>query len=174
VDRFVAYPRTLCFVLNGDDVLLLKGAPGKRLYANQYNGVGGHVERGEDILAGLLREVREETGLEIKHPTLRAVIVADEGSGPGVVIFVYTAMSASRSVRPSAEGELVWAPRARLLDYDLVPDLRELLPRLLAALPDCIIYGHYGADGVRLQESAALELPGRMHGPPQRARSVRR
>jgi 8-oxo-dGTP diphosphatase len=146
MERFVAYPRTLCFVLNGDDVLLLKGAPGKRLYANQYNGVGGHVERSEDVLAGLRREVREETGLEIANPSLGAVIVADGGSGPG------TATSASRAVRPSAEGELVWAPRARVLDYALVPDLRHLLPRLFAAPPGLMIYGHYGADGVRLRE----------------------
>ena len=149
MERFVAYPRTLCFVLDGDDVLLIKGAPGKRLYANQYNGVGGHVERGEDVLAGLRREVREETGLEIERPTLRALIVADDGSGPGVIIFVYTATCASRSVQPSAEGDLIWAPRTHVLDYDLVPDLRELLPLLFAGPAGGIIYGHYGADGVR-------------------------
>lgn len=45
--RFVAYPRTLCFVQNGDALLLLKGAAHKRLYANRLNGVGGHVERDE-------------------------------------------------------------------------------------------------------------------------------
>jgi 8-oxo-dGTP diphosphatase len=122
---------------------LLKGAPTKRLYANQYNGVGGHVERNEDVLASLRREVREETGLEIEQASLRAVIVADEGPGPGVLIFVYTAVSASRTLHASAEGELVWAPRAQVLDYDLTPDLRELLPLLFAADQRGLIYGHY-------------------------------
>lgn len=152
MERFVAYPRTLCFVLNGDDVLLLKGAPSKRLYANLYNGVGGHVERDEDVLASLYREVREETGLEIAAPVLRALIVADEGAGPGVLIFVYTASSASRLLRPSAEGALAWVPRSRMLDFELVPDLRELLPRLLAGDAGRLIYGHYSKDGIRFRE----------------------
>ncbi len=51
------------------------------------------------MLSSLRREVREETGLEIGAPTLRAVIVADEGEGPGVLIFVYVAHSAGRQVR---------------------------------------------------------------------------
>lgn len=148
MERFTAYPRVLCFIRNDDDILLLKGAPGKRLYANLYNGVGGHVERNEDVLSALRREVREETGLEITEPRLRAVIVADEGEGPGVLVFVYTARSQSRAVRPSPEGELVWVPRARLDDFALVPDLHELLPRVLSD-SGAMIYGHYSVGGGR-------------------------
>jgi 8-oxo-dGTP diphosphatase len=150
LNHFTAFPRTLCFVQNGDDFLLLKGAPTKRLYADQYNGVGGHVERDEDVLTSLRREVLEETGLEIENPRLRAVIVADEGDGPGVLIFVYTAGCTTRVLRPSAEGELVWAPRSRLLDYDLVPDLRRLLPLVFETTG--IVYGHYEGEHVRFQQ----------------------
>ena len=157
--HFTAFPRTLCFVLHGDDVLLLKGAPTKRLYANLYNGVGGHVERDEDVLASLRREVREETGLKLIDPTLRAIVVADEGGEtPGVVIFVYTAGCSSRRVSASAEGELIWAPRSRLLDYDLVPDLHRLLPLIFST--SGLVYAHYAgpqlafrsADGTVLSE----------------------
>lgn len=31
---------------------------------------GGHVEPGESMLASVIREMREETGLTIEHPTL--------------------------------------------------------------------------------------------------------
>jgi 8-oxo-dGTP diphosphatase len=50
-DRYVCIPRTLIFITRGDKVLLLKGAANKRIWANKYNGVGGHVERGEDVLS---------------------------------------------------------------------------------------------------------------------------
>jgi 8-oxo-dGTP diphosphatase len=149
--HFTAFPRTLCFILNGDDVLLLKGAATKRLYANLYNGVGGHVERHEDVLSSLHREVREETGLTITSPRLGAIIVADEGQANGVVIFVYTAIAPSRGVHASAEGELQWVRRDRLMEYELVPDLRALLPRLFGAPPGHLLYGHYGPNGLEFR-----------------------
>lgn len=130
-EKRLVYARTLCFVENGDDVLMLKGAPTKRLYANLYNGVGGHVEAGEDILSSMHREVREETGLEIADARLRAVVNVDEGGKPGVVFFVFTARSDSRQLRPSGEGQVSWIPRQCLMELDLVEDLRQLLPIVL-------------------------------------------
>ena len=37
----------------------------------KYNGVGGHLERGEDVAACMVREIREETGLEVVSMRLR-------------------------------------------------------------------------------------------------------
>ena len=48
-ERYTVIPRVLVFFLDGGDVLLLKGAPTKRIWANRYNGVGGHVEAGEEL-----------------------------------------------------------------------------------------------------------------------------
>ena len=56
-DRYTLIPRTLIFLTRGERVLLLKGAPHKRLWANRYNGVGGHIERGEDVLTSARREL---------------------------------------------------------------------------------------------------------------------
>ncbi|MEL6271862.1 MAG: hypothetical protein AAFR22_18795, partial [Chloroflexota bacterium] len=41
--RWLVIPRTLCFVLNGDDVLLMKRAAHRRVFPNRYNGAGLRV-----------------------------------------------------------------------------------------------------------------------------------
>jgi 8-oxo-dGTP diphosphatase len=133
-ERYQAIPRTLSFVRHGDDVLLLRGAPGKRLWPNRYNGVGGHVERGEDILSAARREIREETGLEVHGLHLCGVAHIDTGDAKsGVLIFIFTAAAENRQTVASGEGTLEWVPQADVLQKDLVEDLRILLPRVLSA-----------------------------------------
>src|SRR6185295_17080859 len=83
-NRWAVIPRTLCFVINGDDVLLLKRAPHKRVFPGRYNGVGGHLERDEDPHAGAIREIREETGLEIGDVSLRGITHVDPGGDTGI------------------------------------------------------------------------------------------
>ena len=63
VKRFSVVPRSLIFLFNDQDqVLLIKGSPEKHIWADKYNGLGGHIEPGEDILEGALRELAEESG----------------------------------------------------------------------------------------------------------------
>jgi 8-oxo-dGTP diphosphatase len=67
--RYCVIPRTLIFLTSTNpetqckEMLLLKGAPTKRLWANKYNGLGGHVERDENLLASARRELLEESGI---------------------------------------------------------------------------------------------------------------
>jgi len=60
-DRYTIIPRTAIFLRRGDLVLLLKGAPTKRLWANKHNGLGGHLESGEDVLSAAKRECERLT-----------------------------------------------------------------------------------------------------------------
>ncbi len=130
--RWLTICRTLCFVLNGDDVLLMKRSPTRRVFPNRYNGVGGHIERDEDVLTSLRREVREETGLTVRSERLRAVYNIDAGDNTGITLFVFTAISDQRDVVANIEGTLHWVAREALLALDLVEDLPVLLPRLFA------------------------------------------
>lgn len=146
--RWLTMPRTLCFVTNGDDVLLMKRAAHKRIFPNRYNGVGGHIERDEDPLTSARREIAEETGLtEITDLTLRAVYNIDAGAETGITLFVFVGCSASREVQANAEGTLHWVNQADVMALDLVEDLPVILPRVLAmGAGDAPLFVHVSYD----------------------------
>jgi 8-oxo-dGTP diphosphatase len=135
-ERYAAYPRTLTFLFDGDDVLLIRRSPDARLFPGLYNGVGGHVERGEDVLSSARREVREETGLDVPDLALRCLLHVDEGPGrPGVLVFVFVGWPGRRDVTASGEGTLHWVPLSRLHELNLLPDLPPLLARIVSLPP---------------------------------------
>ena len=153
--RYRAVPRTLIFVTSpnpasgAEEVLLLKGVATKRLWANHYNGLGGHVEAGEDLLAAAEREWAEETGLPAPPLTLRGVVNIQIAGESGVLVFVFRGwMAEQQCPRPGPEGTPEWLPIDHLADYPLVDDLPLLLPRTLADGP--LVFAHYApdADGV--------------------------
>lgn len=149
--RWLTIPRTLCFVLNGDDVLLMKRGAHRRVFPNRYNGVGGHIERDEDPLTSARREIREETGLSVTDLHLRAVYNIDAGETTGIVLFVFTARSQTRQVQPNDEGTLHWIPRGAVMSLDLVEDLPHLLPRILTGgdgAPPLFIHVSYDPNDV--------------------------
>src|SRR5512135_2020104 len=102
--RYAVIPRTLVFITRGARVLLLRGSPQKRIWANKYNGIGGHIERDEDIYAAALREVYEETGLQVDEVRLVGLINIDGDQPAGIMLFVFTATSRSGDPIPSEEG----------------------------------------------------------------------
>ena len=135
--RYQAVPRTLCFVTHGDSVLLLRGAPDRRLWPNLYNGLGGHIERDEDVFSAARREIAEEAGIDVQRLRLCGVasIETEPGAGAGILLFVFSAQALSREVRASEEGELEWVPLDRVGELDLVEDLPTIMPRVLAMGP---------------------------------------
>ena len=146
--RYQVIPRVLVFLRHGADVLLLKGAPDKRIWANLFNGVGGHVEVDEDALSAARREVLEETGLDAADLSLKAVINVDAGNPDlGIMLHVFTGHSDSRKTVASREGELHWIPVDSINEHDLVEDLEWLVPRILAMASDARpLFLHYSYD----------------------------
>jgi len=129
--RYQVIPRVLVFVLNGGDVLLLKGAPDKRIWADHYNGVGGHVEPDEDVYTAALRETCEETGLDVHGLRFEGLVNIDVGSATGIMLAVFSARSQARETIPSSEGTLEWVPLDRLDEVDLVQDIPVLLSHIV-------------------------------------------
>ena len=130
-DRYTVIPRTLVFITRGNRVLLLRGSAQKRIWANKYNGIGGHIERDEDIYSAARREVLEETGLEVENLRLVGLINIDGDAPTGIMLFVFAADSPSGEPVPSDEGTLEWIEYTQITQVDLVEDLPVILPRAI-------------------------------------------
>ena len=130
--RWLTIPRTLSFVRNGDDLLLLKRGAHKRVFPNQYNGLGGHIERDEDVYSSARREIEEECGLAVQGLRLHGVHHIDAGETTGILLFIFTAWSDGRDFTDSGEGTLEWVPVTALEQRDLVEDVSEILRQILS------------------------------------------
>lgn len=116
---------TLGYILSpdGERVLLVhrNARPDDESFG-KYNGLGGKLEADEDVATCMVREIREEAGIEVTAMALRGTV-----SWPGFgkngedwlgFIYLVTAFEGMPHSN-NAEGELEWQPLRRLLDFDL-------------------------------------------------------
>jgi 8-oxo-dGTP diphosphatase len=125
---------TLGYVMSSDGRSVLLVHRNKRpgdAHFGKFNGLGGKLEAGEDVVAGLRREVREEAGIECETVVLRGTV-----SWPGFGAhgedwfgFVFRVDSfRGEPVTENAEGTLGWVEVDRVMDLNLWEGDRHFLP----------------------------------------------
>ena len=142
--RYSLIARTLTLLIKEGQVLLQKAPPTKKIWANYYNGVGGHVENQEDIYASAKRELLEESGLECADLGLRGIITIEVQKAQGILLFVFSGKEIQGQMRSSAEGDLEWVDITKIKNLHVVEDIPLLLDMLTKQ--KALFYGHYAYD----------------------------
>jgi 8-oxo-dGTP diphosphatase len=120
-------------ILDGDKILLeqRKNEPSK----GKWSVPGGLVELGESLEDAVVREVKEETGLDVYEPRLVDVVNYVSYGERGAVIYHYVIVDYLVTVmrgKPKAASDaaaLKWVPFNELEQYDLTESFRLFFER---------------------------------------------
>ena len=122
---------TLCYILNKEKVLfLLRNKKENDLNENKYIGVGGKLEKDESPKEGIIREIKEETGLNAKNVKLKGIITFILPKWENELCFVYICDEYEGIMDECDEGELVWVDKKDINKLNLWEGDKLFLPKL--------------------------------------------
>lgn len=113
----------MCMVYKGEMILVINRTK------SDWPGLsfpGGHLEENETLEESVVREMKEETGLEIKNPKLCAIKEWDWGNGVRYLGLLYKTNNFKGELKSSNEGEVFWINKRDINKYELSQDFLEL------------------------------------------------
>ena len=113
----------LCMVSQGDKLLLQNRV---KTDWRGYCFPGGHIEPGESIVDAVIREMKEETGLLVKHLQLCGIKQFPINGGRYLVFFFKTE-DFEGELTSSEEGPVEWVCRKNLPELNVVSDFMQML-----------------------------------------------
>lgn len=124
---------TLCYISNGDKVLMLYRNKKKNdSNAGKWIGVGGKFEENESPDDCLIREVFEETGLTLTSYRLNGIVTFVSDEWETEQMFLFTADGFTGTLDTSCdEGELSWCDRETLMSLPMWEGDRIFLPLIM-------------------------------------------
>ncbi|MBN1358758.1 NUDIX hydrolase [Candidatus Bathyarchaeota archaeon] len=131
-------------ILEGDSILLekRKNSPSK----GKWSIPGGLVDLGETVEEAVIREVKEETGLEVYDPRLVDVVSYISSGEKGAVMYHYVIIDylvTSKGGKPKAASDaedLKWVSFYEVEEYDLTESFRSFFQRNRQKLENASLY----------------------------------
>ena len=114
---------SLCMIYRGEELLLQNRV---KTDWRGYCFPGGHVEPGESIVASVVREMREETGLTVKNLRLCGIKQFPIENGR-YLVFLFKTNSFEGKLTSSEEGTVEWVHRKDLPNLNTVSDFMDML-----------------------------------------------
>jgi len=123
-------------IVNGDRVLIIQ--ENKPLVRNKWSFPGGRIEKGEPIQAAAVREVKEETGYDVRLTGTTGVYQFVSSLNNHVVMFHFVGEMAGGALRPAPDEiqDSCWVRLQDLtsghIDYRDAGVMRQISDNLLA------------------------------------------
>ena len=130
------YKYTLCFIRKGNQILMLN-----RLYPpnmGKWNGIGGNIRHDETPHQGAVREIFEETGIQVERAELAGTVtwITDKETS-GMYVFIASVSSSFHYPTPvkAEEGILDWKDIEWILhpnNQGMASHIQQILPGMLS------------------------------------------
>ena len=116
-------------VVNKGRTLIVKRSDNDEFGADTWECVGGKIEFGEGLEAALIREIKEEVGLDVTVEKLLYAATFKTDPTRQVVILTYLCRSEEADIKLSLEhSEFIWATKyqlKQLLNIDILEDFEK-------------------------------------------------
>ena len=108
---------TICYIDNGKEILLLhRNKKPNDIHVGKWIGVGGKLEKGETPQECAVREIFEETGLQVNKPVLKGIITfPDFTPHHDWYTYVFKVTEFTGELIDCDEGTLEWVPYEQVL-----------------------------------------------------------
>ncbi len=114
---------TLCYIIDkkkNSTLMLHRIKKENDYHQGKWNGLGGKLDKGESPEECAIREIKEESGLTVKNPSLKGFITFPNFDGvDDWYVFVYSFNEFEGELIDSPEGKLEWIPNDKLTSLNL-------------------------------------------------------
>jgi 8-oxo-dGTP pyrophosphatase MutT (NUDIX family) len=122
------------FIRKAGKYMLLKRSPNKKAAPNFIHPFGGKLDKDENPYIGATREVKEETGFDIKNLKLEAVVLEikpDKEKPENWMIFYFSSDYDKGQLKKTEEGEIVFLTENELRMAHLFPSTKNIIENIL-------------------------------------------
>ncbi len=124
-----------CALIDADGRVLVAQRPEGKALAGLWEFPGGKLEPGERPEAGLIRELAEELGIQVKEPCLAPLTFASHAYDDFHLLMpLYVCRRWEGSVRPREMQALKWVRPGKLRELAMPPADEPLIPALIDLL----------------------------------------
>jgi 8-oxo-dGTP diphosphatase len=122
------------FIRKDGKYMLLKRSPEKKYAPNFIHPFGGKLDKDENPFRGAVREVKEETGIDIKNLKLEAVVFEikpDNTKPENWIIFYFSSDYDKGELKKTEEGKIVFLTVKELRNASLFPSTKKIIGNIL-------------------------------------------